>query len=68
MTPTFLSLVLNVTIHFEPFMDVVNRGVVSIEKSKRDGFARLMNKSRIAEMELFMQKTELPCFFNSIEL
>lgn len=56
---TGLSLVLNETIHFEPVIDVVKRGVESIEESKRGELERLMIKYKIAEMELFMQKTEL---------
>jgi len=56
---TGLSLVSNETIHFEPVIDVVKRGVESIEESKKGELERLMNKYRIAEMELFMQKSEL---------
>jgi len=56
---TGLSLVSNEAIHFEPVIDVVKRGVESIEESKRGELERLTNKYRIAEMELFMQKTEL---------
>nr|AFK36463.1 unknown [Medicago truncatula] len=56
---TGLSLVSNEAIHFEPVIDVVKRGVESIEESKRGELERLMNKYKIAEMELFMQKTEL---------
>lgn len=56
---TGLSLDSNEMIHFEPVIDVVKRGVESIEESKKGELERLMNKYRIAEMELFMQKTEL---------